>query len=139
MQQAAVVPPKIMASTSGPDLPPRRVADMSGIVSLKVRHLFPEIPREIYLRGDDLSAIRQATERTLADVDMTMIKGKPIEGIDKQVLRMAYDSNGVYFALDVHDTTGQLENSRPVREFWFNDCIEIFIDSMNTKYSAERP
>lgn len=74
MQQAAVVPPKIMASTSGPELPPRRVADMSGIVSLKVRHLFPEIPREIYLRGDDLSAIRQATELTLADVDMTMIK-----------------------------------------------------------------
>jgi len=74
MQQAAAAPPKIMSSVSGPELPPRRVADLSGIVSLKVRHLFPEIPREIYLRGDDLSTVRQAAERTLAGVDMSMIK-----------------------------------------------------------------
>ena len=74
MQQTAVAPPKIMSSVSGPELPPRRVADLPEIVSLKVRRLFPEIPREIYLRGDDLSAVRQAAERTLADVDMSMIK-----------------------------------------------------------------
>ena len=76
MPQAAVVPPRIMRSVSGPELPPRRVADLSSIVSLEVRRLFPEIPREIYLRGDDLSAIRQAAERTLAGVDMSMIKPK---------------------------------------------------------------
>jgi hypothetical protein len=63
-----------MPSVSGPELPPQRVVDLPGIVSLSMRRLFPEIPREIYLRGEDLSMIRQAAERTLAGVDMSMIK-----------------------------------------------------------------
>ena len=74
MQQTAVVPPRIMPSISGPELPPCRVADLPGITSLEIRRLFPEIPSEIYLRGDDFSAVRQATENALKDVDMTMIK-----------------------------------------------------------------
>jgi hypothetical protein len=74
MQQAAVIPPRIMKSVSGPELPPQRVADLPGIVSLEVRQLFPEIPEEIYLRGNDLSIVRQAAEHTLAAVDMSRIK-----------------------------------------------------------------
>jgi hypothetical protein len=74
MQQAAVTPPRIMSSVSGPELPPCRVADLPGIVSLEVRRLFPEIPREIYLMGDDFSMIRQATQCALENVDMSMIK-----------------------------------------------------------------
>jgi len=72
--QAAVAPPKIMESVSGPELPPRRVADLPGITSLEVRRLFPEIPEAIRFEDNDLSGIRQAAERSLAHVDMGMIR-----------------------------------------------------------------
>lgn len=74
MLQAAVVPPRLMASRSGPELPVRRVADLPGIVSLEVRRLFPEIPAAIHRCGDDLSAVRKAAERALSRVDMSMIR-----------------------------------------------------------------
>lgn len=74
MLNTAVTPPKLMPSISGPDLPKRRAADLSGIVSLPIKDLFGDISQEIYLDGDDLSAVRQATEETLASVDMSMIK-----------------------------------------------------------------
>ncbi|MBN1809216.1 MAG: hypothetical protein JW909_09120 [Planctomycetes bacterium] len=47
---------------------------------------------------------------------------------------LAYDSRGLYIAVDAKDTTGELENEKPLSLFWENDCIEIFIDAMNTKY-----
>lgn len=71
---AAVAPPRIMPSISGPELPSQRMADLPGVVSLSVRELFPDIPPAIYLRGDDLSPVRQAAERALAGVDMSKIK-----------------------------------------------------------------
>ncbi|MBU2547250.1 MAG: hypothetical protein KKB20_02465 [Proteobacteria bacterium] len=74
MRQAALVPPQIMAFPEEPELPPRRVADLPGIVSLGMDELFPDVPREIYLRGDDLSAVRRAADRTLAGVDLSMIR-----------------------------------------------------------------
>ena len=74
MLNTAVQPPNIMASVLGPELPRQRAADLPGIVSLEVSRLFPDIPKEIYLRGDDLSAVRMATENALAGVDMSMIR-----------------------------------------------------------------
>ena len=74
MLDRAVRPPNIMASVLGPELPAQRAADLPGIVSLEVRRLFPDIPREIYLQGDDLSAVRKAAEDALAGVDMGMIR-----------------------------------------------------------------
>lgn len=62
-----------MGSVLGADAPCQRAADLHGIVSVGVRDLFPDIPREIYLQGDDLSAVRKATEEALASVDMSMI------------------------------------------------------------------
>ena len=61
MLNTAVQPPNIMASVLAPELPRQRAADLPGIVSLEVSRLFPDIPKEIYLRGDDLSAVRMAT------------------------------------------------------------------------------
>jgi hypothetical protein len=74
MLNAAVSPPKIMPSLMGPVLPPKRAAELPGIASLEVKKLFPDIPDRIYLQGEDLSKIRTATEKALADVDMGMIK-----------------------------------------------------------------
>jgi len=74
MFKAAATPPKIVGSILGPELPLQRTADVPGIVALEVKNLFPEIPEKIYLPGDDLTAIRQATEEALAGVDMGMIK-----------------------------------------------------------------
>jgi len=74
MTQEAVAPPEIMESAYGATGPRRRAAEVAGIVSLEVKELFPDIPREIYLQGDDLSAVRQATERALAGIDMSMIR-----------------------------------------------------------------
>ena len=74
MFAAANVPPEIMASILGPPLPRIRAAELPGVVSVRVNHLFPDVPEEIYLRGDDYSAVRRSAEQSLADVDMTMIK-----------------------------------------------------------------
>jgi len=65
-----------MPSVFGPDLPRQRAADLPGIVSLKVSEIFQDIPRAVYVRGDDLSVVRRVTEKALAGVDMGMIKAE---------------------------------------------------------------
>jgi len=74
MLAAAVEPPKIMESVLGPELPPIRAADLPGLCSLEVRELFPDVPRAVYLRGSDLSAVREATENALARVDLGLMR-----------------------------------------------------------------
>ena len=75
MVKEAVSPPKIMKSVHSPE-PSQRVADLPGFVSLELRELFPDIAEEIYLRGNDLSVVRKATEDALAGVNMDMIQTK---------------------------------------------------------------
>ena len=74
MQQTAIQPPEIMPSVFGPELPKQRAADLPGMVSLRVKELFEDIPEAIYSLGHDLSVIRQATQKALASVNMDMIK-----------------------------------------------------------------
>jgi hypothetical protein len=72
-----IEPPVVMPSVYGPKLvPTQRVTDIAGMVSLKVRELFPDIPEAIYHGGTDVSAIRAATEAVLKNIDMSMIKPK---------------------------------------------------------------
>jgi len=73
MLKEAVSPPTIMRSVYGPE-PRQRAAQLPGIVSLGVKELFPDIAEEIYLQGNDLSAVRKGTEDALAGVNMGMIK-----------------------------------------------------------------
>ena len=70
----AADPPAVMPTVYGP--PPQRLRgrDLPGIVSVKVRDLFPDVPQSIYAGGPDASAVRVATEKVLAGVDMSMIK-----------------------------------------------------------------
>jgi len=51
----------------------KRAADLSGITSVLVKELFPEIPDPLY-PGSDLSAIRKETKRALDTVDLSKIK-----------------------------------------------------------------
>lgn len=75
MQKEAVLPPNIMRSVYGPELR-LRAAHSPGMTSLVVKELFPDIPKEIYLQGNDLSVIRKATEWALAKVNMSMIRNR---------------------------------------------------------------
>ncbi len=52
-----------------------------------------------------------------------------------QKVWIAWSSSGLLIAVDVIDTTGKLENDRPLEEFWKNDSIEVFIDTLDTKFS----
>lgn len=52
----------------------KRAADLPGMVALPVAELFPDIPKAIYVEGDDVSIIRKATEKALENVNMDMIK-----------------------------------------------------------------
>jgi hypothetical protein len=70
-----IEPPVVMPSVYGPKkLPSQRASDIAGLVSLKVRELFPDIPEAIYQGGKDTSAIDIATREVLAGINMDMIK-----------------------------------------------------------------
>jgi hypothetical protein len=68
-------PSYIRKSVYGPELRPR-AAELPGIVALKIRDLFPDIPKEIYLEGGDVSVIRKATHEALKNVKLGMIRAK---------------------------------------------------------------
>ena len=70
----AAVPPDVMPTVYGPPPQTTRGRDLSGMVSIKVRDLFPDVPEAIYTGDADVSPVRASTERALASVDMSMIK-----------------------------------------------------------------
>lgn len=69
-----VVPPVVMPTVYGPPPQVARGRDIPGLVSVRVRELFPDVPAAAYGCGDDLRVVRAAAERVLAGVDMSMIK-----------------------------------------------------------------
>ena len=50
-----------------------------------------------------------------------------------QVAYLAYCSKGLLVAADIVDASGKTENTIPIGSFWLNDCVEIYIDTLNTK------
>ncbi len=73
MMNQAVTPPELVPSVYARDLLPR-AALSPRFVSLDVRALFPDIPEAIYSQRGDLSRVRKATERALANVNMDKIR-----------------------------------------------------------------
>lgn len=61
---------------TGTGMPAMRAADLPGMVGLPISELFPDVPKAIYVEGDDLDPVRRATEESLKNVDMSMIKEK---------------------------------------------------------------
>jgi len=82
---SAVTLPFIRESKYGPTVG-KRAAELEEIVSLNIRDLFPDIPEAIYMEGDDLAVIRDATEKSLINVNMDMIK----EGDTVNILSSQY-------------------------------------------------
>ena len=68
-------PSYIRKSIYGPE-PGQRAAELPGIGGLELRSLFPDIPKEIFTEGGDLSVIRKATQESLRNVNMDMILPK---------------------------------------------------------------
>jgi hypothetical protein len=52
----------------------KRAYELPDIVSVKVRDLFPSIPQPVYPSEKGVNAVREATEKALEKVDMSMIK-----------------------------------------------------------------
>lgn len=50
-----------------------------------------------------------------------------------QTAYVAYTRSELLIAVDVVDLSGALENHRPVKAFWENDAIEVYLDALNTK------
>jgi hypothetical protein len=74
MLHEAIRPPEVMRSVYGPEPRRQRAADLPGMAALKVRDLFPDVVKEIYLHGGDLSAIRRETEAALSRVNMERVR-----------------------------------------------------------------
>jgi hypothetical protein len=70
---ANAFPSHIRRSIYGPD-PKKRAADLPGVQAMRLRDLFPDIPRSMYTEGDDLSVIRESTQGALKNVNMDVIK-----------------------------------------------------------------
>lgn len=73
MLQQAAVPPEVMPSVYGPEPRKIRPANLSGMVSVRVAELFPEMAKG-FRQGEGIEAVHKATKIALADVDMSMIK-----------------------------------------------------------------
>jgi hypothetical protein len=73
MLQPAVLPPAVMPSIYGPEPRRTRPAHLPDMVSLGVTELFPEMAKGVR-QGEGIEAVRSATKKALADVDMSKIK-----------------------------------------------------------------
>jgi hypothetical protein len=68
------LPPKPSRYGPEPDKIKIRAADLSDVVSVGVRDLFPDFAASIYPSNKGIKAVREATEKALKRVDMSMIK-----------------------------------------------------------------
>ncbi len=75
MRREPLPPSPLKRSQYGVDLRfvQKRAAGLEGITSLLVEDLFQQIPPVIYPAENGLGAVREATEKALAGVDMSMI------------------------------------------------------------------
>ena len=68
------LPPRQSIYGVDPKLITKRASELPGIVSVKIKNLFPDMPNVIYPGPEGIAAIRKATENALKRVDMSMIK-----------------------------------------------------------------
>jgi len=66
---------------------------------------------------------------------VTLGGSKPAVIPEHQTAWIAYSPRGIHIAVQVADTTGKLENHHPLGSFWLNDGIEIYLDTLNSKYN----
>lgn len=83
----------------------------------------------------DLSDWKDLPRLEMDPVVKAAAPGKIVSKPAHQTAWFAYSPQGLLLAFDVEDTTAEIENQLPVGQFWLNDCVEIFIDTLNTKYA----
>lgn len=70
----APIPPKPSQYGINPSLIKTRAAELPGITSVSLKELFPDLPEIIFPGEGGIIKVRQAAERALSNVDMSMIK-----------------------------------------------------------------
>lgn len=68
------IPPRLSQYGIDPDLVKTRVSELPGMTSVMLTDLFPDLPEVIFPCAAGVSAIRQAAEAALQNVDMSKIK-----------------------------------------------------------------
>jgi hypothetical protein len=76
----------------------------------------------------DIPAIHLRPEKTW----LTDTTGLNI--VDDLPVKIAWDNHGLYFMLDMADPDRKIEKAH-VSNFWMCDCMEVFLDTLNTKES----
>ena len=71
----SIQPSKARKSEYGvdPKYVEKRAAELPNMTSILLKDLFPDTPETIYPSNKGLEAVREATEKALEDVDMSMI------------------------------------------------------------------
>lgn len=131
LRPALVSVPTVPVETPPADAPPRTVQEPS-FQSNRFNGI-PFVTSDKIKIDGDLGDWADLREFLLDPVQkgLRAAKTKPAN----QRAWVAYDSRGLLIAYDVIDCTGEIETKFPLSAFWMNDCIEIFIDTLNTKYS----
>lgn len=68
------LPPRKSQYGIDPTLVKRRVSELPGMTSVMIKELFPDFPDVIFPSGVGVALVRQATEKALANIDMSCIK-----------------------------------------------------------------
>lgn len=78
--------------------------------------------------------IWEAATRMVLDKNLLQIISKPPANLDFQMhWQMLHDSESIFFRFDVRDTTLHAENAD--ERMYHDDCIEIYLNSRNEKFS----
>lgn len=133
LRPAQVLAPDLATENTPPELAPEKKDDKPAFKTIR----FAAVP----FLADDAVTI----DGDLADwkgvkplsIDQAQVGGKrkQLPAEPAQTAYLAYCPRGLLVAVDVTDTSGRLETQFPISQFWLNDCVEVYIDTLNTKYN----
>lgn len=137
------VEPKEVAKVEEP-----KKIDVKEIAKVEPKKVLPvEFPKRWaslrYLDSDaikldgDLSDWKDIPTVQMAAIERGKAPRKPVAAPATQKAHLAYCAKGLLIAVDVVDTSGELESEgqpgQGMWPFWNNDTIEIFIDTLNAR------
>lgn len=134
---AKIDPPKNVEAKPDPKVPdPKKVEPKRADLPRRWASL-PYLSAEAIKIDGDLSDWKDLPSMPLAAIERGRPVRKPVQVPATQKAYLAYCSKGMLIAVDVVDTSGELENNgKPAKgmwPFWDNDGVEVFLDSMNLR------
>ncbi|GMV79526.1 MAG: hypothetical protein AMXMBFR7_07100 [Planctomycetota bacterium] len=90
----------------------------------------PFVSEPVKLDGD----LAEWKDITGVQMYKTLDGGKvgSLKVVEPQIVKVAWDNTGFFFAYDVKDADGQIKKVQP-GNFWEGDAVEIWFDALNTK------